>query len=35
MVGYNNGGGSQSQSDPFYKLYPSLFGKIANYSAWS
>jgi hypothetical protein len=26
---------SQSQSDPFYKVYPELFGKIGNYSAWS
>jgi len=35
VVGYNNGGGSQSMGDPFYKLYPSLFGKIGNYSAWA
>jgi hypothetical protein len=26
---------TQTQSDPFYKLYPSLWGKIGNYSAWS
>jgi len=26
---------TQSKSDPFYKLYPDLFGKIGNYSAWS
>ena len=28
-------GNTQNQSDPFYKLYPSLYGKIGNYSAWS
>ena len=26
---------SQFQSDPFYKVYPELWGKIGNYSAWS
>jgi len=26
---------TQSMSDPFYKVYPSLYGKIGNYSAWS
>ncbi len=26
---------NQMQSDPFYKVYPSLWGKIGNYSAWS
>jgi hypothetical protein len=35
VVGYNSGGGTQSQSDPFYKVYPSLWGKIGNYAAWS
>jgi hypothetical protein len=35
VVGYNGGGGSQNQSDPFYKVYPSLWGKIGNYNAWS
>jgi hypothetical protein len=35
VVGYNSGGGSQNQSDPFYKVYPSLYGKIGNYNAWS
>jgi hypothetical protein len=35
VVGYNNGGGTQSQSDPFYKVYPSLWGKVGNYTAWS
>jgi hypothetical protein len=35
VVGYNNGGSTQSMSDPFYKLYPSLYGKIGNYSAWA
>ncbi|MGC4094611.1 MAG: hypothetical protein QM756_43180 [Polyangiaceae bacterium] len=35
VVGYNNGSGTQVQSDPFYKVYPSLWGKVGNYSAWS
>ena len=35
VIPYNNGSGSQSQSDPFYKVYPSLWGKIGNYTAWS
>ncbi len=26
---------SQFQSDPFYKVYPDLYGKIGNYAAWS
>jgi hypothetical protein len=26
---------TQNQSDPFYKVYPSLWGKIGNYSAWA
>jgi len=26
---------TQNQSDPFYKLYPSLYGHIGNYSAWA
>ena len=26
---------NQYQTDPFYKVYPSLWGKIGNYSAWS
>jgi len=26
---------TQTMSDPFYKVYPSLYGKIGNYSAWS
>jgi len=26
---------TQYQTDPFYKVYPSLWGKIGNYSAWS
>jgi hypothetical protein len=26
---------NQYQSDPFYKVYPSLWGHIGNYSAWS
>ena len=26
---------TQNQSDPFYKLYPDLWGKVGNYAAWS
>lgn len=26
---------TQTQSDPFYKAYPDLYGKIGNYNAWS
>jgi hypothetical protein len=26
---------TQNQSDPFYKVYPELWGKIGNYNAWS
>lgn len=26
---------NQYQSDPYYKVFPSLWGKIGNYSAWS
>jgi len=26
---------TQWQSDPFYKVYPELYGKIGNYNAWS
>jgi hypothetical protein len=26
---------TQYQTDPFYKVYPALWGKIGNYSAWS
>jgi hypothetical protein len=35
VIAYAGGTGSQSQSDPFYKVYPSLWGKIGNYSAWA
>jgi hypothetical protein len=35
VVGYNGGSGSQSQGDPFYDVYPDLWGKIGNYNAWS
>jgi hypothetical protein len=27
--------GTQTQSDPFYKVYPNQWGKIGNYTAWS
>jgi hypothetical protein len=27
--------GNQNQSDPFYRVYPELWGQIGNYSAWS
>lgn len=26
---------TQNQSDPFYKVYPDLWGKVGNYTAWS
>jgi hypothetical protein len=26
---------SQFQSDPFYEVYPALYGKVGNYAAWS
>src|SRR4029079_943616 len=26
---------TQNQSDPFYKVYPELWGKVGNYSAWA
>lgn len=33
---YNSGfGGSRSQNDPFYKLYPGTFNTKADYCAWS
>jgi hypothetical protein len=35
VVQYANGGSTQYQTDPFYKAYPSLWGKVGNYSAWS
>ena len=35
VVTYANGGGSHNTSDPFYKVYPSLAGKIGKYAAWS
>jgi hypothetical protein len=35
VVGYNGGSGSQNQGDPFYEVYPDLWGKIGNYNAWS
>ncbi|WP_437597860.1 alpha/beta hydrolase family protein [Sorangium sp. So ce590] len=35
VVGYDGGSGSHSQSNPFYKVYPDLWGKIGKYNAWS
>ncbi len=35
VIAYAGGTGSQKNSDPFYKVYPELFGKIGNYSAWA
>jgi hypothetical protein len=35
VIAYAGGTGSQKSSDPFYKVYPDLFGKIGNYSAWA
>jgi len=34
VVQYANNS-SKSQSDPFYKVYPDLWGKVSNYAAWS
>jgi hypothetical protein len=34
VVNYNQNG-TRIQGDPFYKVYPDLWGKVANYSAWS
>ena len=34
VVEYGSGS-TQNQSDPFYKVYPELWGKVGNYSAWS
>lgn len=34
VVTYSQGS-NQSQNDPFYSVYPELFGQIGNYSAWS
>ena len=33
VISYQNS--TQNKTDPFYKVYPDLFGKIGNYSAWS
>ncbi len=35
VVGYRSGTGEQTQSDPFYTVYPDLWGKVGNYAAWS
>jgi len=35
VVKYDGTDSNQYQTDPFYKLYPSLWQKIGNYSAWS
>jgi len=35
VIPYNGGSGSQNKSDPFYTVFPSLWGKIGNYTAWS
>ncbi|HEX7509529.1 MAG TPA: hypothetical protein VF550_22355 [Polyangia bacterium] len=34
VVKYGSGS-TQYQTDPFYTVYPSLWGKIGNYNAWS
>lgn len=34
VVGYNQNG-QVNQNDPFYRVYPDLFGQVANYTAWS
>ncbi len=35
VIAYNNDTGSQNKSDPFYTVFPSLWGKIGNYVAWA
>ncbi|HLV65328.1 MAG TPA: hypothetical protein VKY73_05930, partial [Polyangiaceae bacterium] len=35
VVAYAGGTGSQKQTDPFYEVYPDLWGQIGNYNAWS
>ncbi len=35
VVSYGNGSGSHNQGDPFYEVYPDLWGKIGKYNAWS
>jgi hypothetical protein len=35
VVGYRNGTGMQTQSDPFYTVYPEAWGKVGNYAAWA
>jgi len=35
VVTYANGAGTHNTNDPFYKVYPSLAGKIGKYAAWS
>jgi hypothetical protein len=35
VIAYAGGTGMQNKSDPFYKVYPDLYGKIGNYSAWA
>ncbi|MCL2282942.1 MAG: hypothetical protein FWC26_06455 [Fibromonadales bacterium] len=35
IVTYDGGSGSHNTSDPFYKVYPDLKGKIGKYAAWS
>jgi hypothetical protein len=34
VVNYNMNS-NQSQTDPYYQIYPDLWGQIGNYSAWS
>lgn len=35
VVKYDGTDSNQYQTDPFYKLYPALWQKIGNYSAWA
>jgi hypothetical protein len=35
QVVFEDQNGSRKQSDPFYQVYPDLWNKIGNYSAWA
>jgi len=35
VVAYSMSNDSHNKNDPFYKVYPDLYGKIGKYAAWS
>ncbi|MDR2592643.1 MAG: T9SS type A sorting domain-containing protein [Chitinispirillales bacterium] len=35
VVAYSMSSDSHNKNDPFYKVYPDLYGKIGKYAAWS